>query len=391
MSLSPTPSQPDPTTSHNLGDENAALRRQLQDTQEELREATQEVPKRPFTTRTLGRAIRRLVSCFESISSLTAEADRRVIAAAEGIVDPPPITDEDVELATARNRTFTGYQLLIEVAPQIPDLMKKPNSNELKSYIKRLQAGANSGRTDDNSRLKWEVAKWINDAYKLGPAERLSTEDRDNRGFQHDICGELLAPIDIDWNDLTVREDIRNGTSEVNPNDSYFLRCLYHNGQGDPNNVEEGFLRSHWLLLVFHAIFLSPSVDEDQYRDEELDGPPQKKRKISAKARSNVSTILNMNGKITGRVIAYVAVLFVFNLHDISTWRECHNGFSFDEFYNFIVDFFEDTPDAQSKARVRSLLNWWNRKIFPHKATASSNPRQSRKKLAAQRAAAARP
>ncbi|KAJ3560758.1 hypothetical protein NP233_g10627 [Leucocoprinus birnbaumii] len=217
MSLSPTPSQPDPTTSHNLGDENAALRRQLQDTQEELREATQEVPKRPFTTRTLGRAIRWLVSCFESISSLTAEADRRVIAAAEGIVDPPPITDEDVELATARNRTFTGYQLLIEVAPQIPDLMKKPNSNELKSYIKRLQAGANSGRTDNNSRLKWEVAKWINDAYKLGPAERLSTEDRDNRGFQHDICGELLAPIDIDWNDLTVREDIRNGTSEVIP------------------------------------------------------------------------------------------------------------------------------------------------------------------------------
>lgn len=51
------------------------------------------------TAKTLGRAIRRLISCYEPITGIINEGDRRAINAAEGISDSPPTTEEEVELA----------------------------------------------------------------------------------------------------------------------------------------------------------------------------------------------------------------------------------------------------------------------------------------------------
>ena len=50
-----------------------------------------------------------------------------------------------------------------------------------------------------------------------------------------------------------------------------------------------------------------------------------------------------------------------FNLTDASHWTSHYNGFNYEEFYEFIVDFFEadTTPDAQEAST--KLLNWWNR------------------------------
>lgn len=54
------------------------------------------------------------------------------------------------------------------------------------------------------------------------------------------------------------KEAVRNGTfQDFNINESYFLRCLYPEDAGDPDNVEHNFLRSRWLLLVsFLCIFI---------------------------------------------------------------------------------------------------------------------------------------
>lgn len=85
-----------------------------------------------------------------------------------------------------------------------------------------------------------------------------------------------------------------------------------------------------------------------------------------------------MEGRVTARSIAYAATLvtipifhlyspanfrlsqLALNLTDVSQWVEVYNGFSFQAFYYFIVDYFEDTPDLASKARADSLLKWWN-------------------------------
>lgn len=87
-----------------------------------------------------------------------------------------------------------------------------------------------------------------------------------------------------------------------------------------------------------------------------------------------------MEGRVTARSIAYAATLvscdhsyylpfihllmfayqLALNLTDVSQWVDVYNGFSFQAFYYFIVDYFEDTPDLASKARADGLLKWWN-------------------------------
>jgi hypothetical protein len=63
----------------------------------------------------------------------------------------------------------------------------------------QLQRGANDARSDDVRRIKEEVANWINQT--LSPTTPLSLKQRDDRGFQNDITGRLLCPIELSWDD----------------------------------------------------------------------------------------------------------------------------------------------------------------------------------------------
>jgi len=69
-------------------------------------------------------------------------------------------------------------------------------------------------------------------------------------------------------------------------------------------------------MQTYCAIFTSPSLAETMNADEDEDddNPQQqsKRQKTSSQkkaTKSNVTTILNMDGRITGRSIAYAAVL----------------------------------------------------------------------------------
>jgi hypothetical protein len=102
----------------------------------------------------LGRAIRRLVSCYDPIISIVNEADRRTIfAAAEDEADilRSPTTEEEIELAreyvdsTSHNthsdfshrqdRRFAAFKLLLKVAPQITELSKLSELEKLDAYV----------------------------------------------------------------------------------------------------------------------------------------------------------------------------------------------------------------------------------------------------------------
>lgn len=152
-------------------------------------------------------------------------------------------------------------------------------------------------------------------------------------GLPYDFNFQLsLHHFQLTLVSFRTREAVRNGTFEdFNINESYFLRCLYPDNTGDPDHVESGFLRSRWLLLVslpcrvfhfyllwvfqktFHAIFISPSVDEDHFDGEPENGHP-KRQKVSEQryrpcSKSNISDLLQLNGRVTSRAIAYAAVL----------------------------------------------------------------------------------
>ena len=48
----------------------------------------------------------------------------------------------------------------------------------------------------------------------------------------------------------SIRAKIRDGVDDYNTFDEYWLRCLYKNEKGDPEDVEKGFLQSNLLVKV---------------------------------------------------------------------------------------------------------------------------------------------
>ncbi|KAF9782367.1 hypothetical protein BJ322DRAFT_994308, partial [Thelephora terrestris] len=50
-----------------------------------------------------------------------------------------------------------------------------------------------------------------------------------------------------------------------------------------------------------------------------------------------------------------------FSLTDATHWMNHYNGFNYEEFWEFIVDFFEadETPEGQEAST--QLLEWWNK------------------------------
>lgn len=63
----------------------------------------------------------------------------------------------------------------------------------------QIKRGADAARGDDTSTLKDLVATWINQDFHLSAL--LRSNDKQLRGFVHDICGHLLCPAEWDWND----------------------------------------------------------------------------------------------------------------------------------------------------------------------------------------------
>ncbi|KAF9472011.1 hypothetical protein BDN70DRAFT_900887 [Pholiota conissans] len=360
----------------------ATYKRQLASLSKKLDEATQATPpaKRPITHKTMGRGIRKIVTLFDNLSCMLNEADRRTF---EGPAAKDPTQQHRLD------RIYRAYPLFIQLVPHFRTLamVQGPEGvDAVNTFLTKLQEGANNARSDDVRRIKEEVADCINARYR--PATLLQKTNRDNRGLQHDVCGGLLTPLMYDWNDLDVRAKIRGSKPGYIISSNYYLTCLYAKDTiFNPRRIEVGFLRSDLLLTMYHITFTSPSSAESlkqaiEHEQSAQGEPPFKKVKTSPKAtKSCVSSLLNMDGKVTPRSIAYVAVLLVFNLTEASTWTESHNNFSFVAFYNFIIDYFEEERDAASTRRAGELLEWWNQQIFPEHVSAVTDSDESRNML----------
>ena len=52
-----------------------------------------------------------------------------------------------------------------------------------------------------------------------------------------------------------------------------------------------------------------------------------------------------------------------FSLTDATHWMNEYNGFNYEEFYEFIVDFLKVDQTLEGKAATTELYNWWNRYV----------------------------
>ncbi|THU80934.1 hypothetical protein K435DRAFT_873876 [Dendrothele bispora CBS 962.96] len=385
------------------------MKRTIDHLSRELEKANGQSKTREKTNRTLGRGIRKVVALFSTVSSLVAESDRRAME------DDEPETEQDEtdientqsreqnqerqhererERTRMRDRNFKGFEVLSEIVPGFKKMVESDIPvTELLKYYSDLEHGANGARNDDVNNAKGEVTDWLNERVVYPRPPLLARKSRTGRGFNHPTTGRLLCPIDLDWDDAQTRLDIQKRKISVNKTDFFFcIRALYSNEVGDPNDIEEGFLKGELLVKMFKLVFTAASSNDEisvHNSDDENDEPPSKRRKST---RKNVAQLLNMTS-VPPRGIAYAAVMLRFALSDAKSWGS-DRSFNYEGFYNAIVDYFEEVkPGSDEEQPIKELLDWWNQKIFPDSdanASTSSKPLQDFKNiLAVQRAAKA--
>ncbi|KAF8195032.1 hypothetical protein BJ912DRAFT_1056910 [Pholiota molesta] len=341
---SPSPSRANTPTTNNAGaGEVSRLKRKVAALQEELDEANNAKVKKPPTTVTMGRGIRRLVTLYDSLEDLIDEADEQLQddSEVEEFAD-----DETYERKRESRLKLAAYTTLLQVLPDVKTMIEDPHisTHEFTAFLIQAQKGANDARSDDVRRIKEEVALWLN--FEYAPAPPMLVKSRSDRGYKAKLQGAFSAPLNM------------TGTMKGS--------------------------------VTYGAIFTSPSSSE-AFDAEDENGQARKRRRTSSQkkaTKSNVATLLHMESKVTPRSIAYAAVLLAFNLTDATQWVEVYGQFNFRALYAFIVDFFED-PSAgpAAVARTKRLLKWWDNQIFPDHVGTISSTRKARRKLAAQRSA----
>ncbi|KAJ6583306.1 hypothetical protein B0H10DRAFT_2198306 [Mycena sp. CBHHK59/15] len=456
-------------------------------------ESTNTTPQR------MGRGIRRVASLFDEVSEIIITGSTYVYQR-DNSPEPDDIdestdnlTEEEKRyLAEKREseRTYEAYLQIQRLVPNLDQRVKESSSEALADFFAALQRGASDGRAEDLRKLSSSMGTWLDQmqaeaaakaSVAQAPRETSSTaasgsaaphdtssvpsghcsslsagpsivwfdpQERSNRGLQHDTAGRLLCPIEYDWEDLSIRAKLRSG--ELHIGSSFYARLFYTNFDGNPDDLEAGFLKSGILVKGFKSCFTSPSSAKDEpvvdentpqpppnkklktgrrstrkvvaeiltspssAKDEPVvdentpQPPPNKKLKTGRRStRKVVAEILRMSGRVTGRAIAYIAVIEHFALTDAPQWCTEYYGISYPQMYNFIVDFFESPKEGtEAKRRVDDLLAWWNqyvvvlsiiyyhshfsRKIFPNHASAvttHASSVSSYEKLRAQRAA----
>ncbi|KAJ3743293.1 hypothetical protein EV360DRAFT_57705, partial [Lentinula raphanica] len=211
-----------------------------------------------------------------------------------------------------------------------------------------LQSGALAARSDDIVSVKFTVAQCLNfRGPGLCPVPLLQPDDRTGRGFTNDLTGKLLTLIQIDWEESSEAICMKN----LDTSNSYFIRAFYEGEEGDPNDVEHGFLRSALLLQVCH----SAALELNTSTSSNTTTPFKKARKST---RKNVAQRLDMK-EVSPRSIAYACIMLRFSLSDASAWNS-DQSFNYQGLYNTIIDYLDDLG-SNSDDNIRELLDWWTK------------------------------
>ncbi|KAG1877277.1 hypothetical protein F4604DRAFT_2005326 [Suillus subluteus] len=281
-----------------------------------------------------GRAIRRIVTLFETIEDLITENDRR------------HEVEDDAESTLDEDRLQVGYIALMNALPWLPTKAAEMDYNEYSHMLKLLQQGADSAQGDDTSKLKSLVAEWINREFKPNPL--VDTDDKHTRGFTNDACGKLLCPAKFDWNDPLVRAGIRDHSDGHIVSDLSFPAFLYDKYTANPNDLEDGLFKSKLLLQAYKAVFTSPSSAKDVERDGDgidviQNNKRAKKSAFEIRVKKHVAQIIKMR-KVTPCSIAYITCQVRFALSSVTSWRSIDGDFDYEQFWRIVVDFFEKAP-----------------------------------------------
>ncbi|TEB29001.1 hypothetical protein FA13DRAFT_1632472 [Coprinellus micaceus] len=244
------------------------------------------------------------------------------------------------ELDEMDQREQKIFRQLMKICPFLSDRLfsLKRVDEDITHAADLLTKGASGARSDDIKSLKSAVIDWITPAGGvLSPA--IQRNVKTGRGFFHDMTGKYLCPTDYDWNDATIREQLKSKQLVVTG--LQWPMFLYANLKCDEEKMWDGLLRSKILVQAYKHIFTSPSS---------VDGG-------SRATRSGNAQIHGMK-TVTVPSLAYIATLVRFSLSEHNTF--CRNDPQADSerFYNGLIDFLEEEEEKQ---QVSELLEWWNK------------------------------
>ncbi|KAN0087919.1 hypothetical protein V8E55_006540 [Tylopilus felleus] len=146
------------------------------------------------------------------------------------------------------------------------------------------------------------------------------------RRFHNDVTGHLLCPVDNNWSDADERWKIHEFHPKYLVTAQSLPAFLYAGGLFDPHNPDNGLFKGKILEKAFKAIFMFPSMKT-----------------------------------VEPCAIAYVACQVRFALSSVGSWAIVDGVFNTHEFYEVIVEWFEEIKTEKNKNLVDNLLLWWNR------------------------------
>ncbi|TEB28543.1 hypothetical protein FA13DRAFT_1633084, partial [Coprinellus micaceus] len=92
------------------------------------------------------------------------------------------------------------YERLLALVPNLEERLNTGSNDELMYIADMLNKGSASARSSDTRSLKSAIVDWITPPnVTLTPP--LTRNVKTGRGFHHQRTGELLCPVNLDWDD----------------------------------------------------------------------------------------------------------------------------------------------------------------------------------------------
>ncbi|KAF8422779.1 hypothetical protein L210DRAFT_3325190, partial [Boletus edulis BED1] len=191
-----------------------------------------------------------------------------------------------------------------------------------------LNRGADSAHGDDATSLKPIMIHWLMEAYP-NAVSGLKFGMKHRCGFNHDVTGCLLCPVDYNWNDATHRAAILDSHPDFLVTSNSWPAFLYEGETYDPKDPRKGLFKNLLLLKAFKHIFTSPSSALKTDIESEHTTQPKRQCKLNeCRTCSDVATLLGMK-TISLRAIAYIAVQLCFALSSCGSWRITDGDFNY--------------------------------------------------------------
>ncbi|KAH6886036.1 hypothetical protein BKA70DRAFT_1123469 [Coprinopsis sp. MPI-PUGE-AT-0042] len=260
---------------------------------------------------------------------------------------------EEDQLTPAERREHAIYEELLKLSPGLEKRLCNGSDEDMFHIAELIQKGSAGARADDTKGLKGVILDWITPRGQcLQPP--LMRNVKTDRGFYHPQTGELLCPINLDWNNPQTREGLRAGTIIVAGDD--WPLFLYKDYKYYPQDVWKGLFRSALLVSAFKHIFTSPSSVHQELRA----------------TRSGNARIHGMKN-VTIPLLAYVATQVRFALSSSPTFSRTDLVTDSERFYASVIDTFTHEGEREN---VQDLLAWWDMQIFPVYNEQNKNPKK---------------